>query len=88
MVVLRLGEGSWDEAAGWEGQVASPLWAPEQVTAPLWASVSSSGKRRDDHPVLQASQGSDKVQSRKGLCRTFSCAPPGGVRARTMMILI
>ena len=33
-------------ASGWEGE-RSPLWAPEQVTAPLWASVSSSGKWRE-----------------------------------------
>lgn len=51
--------------------MTSPLLAPEEVTIPLWASVSSCGKWRDDDPVLQASQGGHEALGRKGLCSDF-----------------
>lgn len=53
---------------------------------PLWGPLS--GKWGDNSLVLQASQDVYEVLGRKGMCRAFCPAPPGGVRVRTMMMVI
>ena len=51
--------------------------APEQLTAPVWASVSPSGKWKDGDRVVQASHGGDEVRGRKGMWELSACSLEG-----------